>query len=216
MIDMVEKKSWLNEHLATIIVALFSLIATTLGAWFVYNQSTKDKMTDYKIEQMKLFNEEKLNTNNRNVTIIYSELYDLLNNLDVDRVYIIQPHPEVHHYYLSVRFEVDEKGVAPVKDIFQNIPISDVPKFSRQIATNNWSYISNIYEQVDDNRILSMMRTMGTTNIAIYQLVDASGEWNGSLVVGNIKGKNIEEDKTIKLMKNAANTIQYILPPITF
>lgn len=207
-------KSWLNAHVATIIVGLFTLISTVLGLWFVYNQSTRDKLTDYKIEQMRLYNEEKISTNNRHVAVIYSELYDLMHRLDVDRVFIIQPHPELKYIYLSVFLEVDKKGISMVKDMFQNILISEMPKFSKEMATTVWLYFDNIDEQVNEPRVQSLMRTMGSTNVALRQLTNTSGDWIGTLVAENTQGRPLNNNVAMEMMKNTANTIQFILPPI--
>jgi hypothetical protein len=163
---------------------------------------------------MEVLNEKKIDINNCNVAMIYGEIYEILGKLEVDRVYIIQPYPTVNHLYLSVYFEVDDKGVASVKDIFQNVPISESPKFSRDLATNSWLYYENVYDKVKDDRILSMMRIMGTTNVAIKRLKNAKGDWIGSLVVGNIRQKKFDEKFAMDLMNKAAMTIQYILPPI--
>ena len=209
-----EKKSWFNQHLATVILGFFTLISTTLGLFLTFNQHSKDALTDFKIEQMRLFNEEKINTNNRHVAIIYSEMYDLLHKLDIDRVFIIQAHPKTNHHYLSVFFEVDKNGISMIKDIFQNIPISEMPTMTKSLGTNNWLYYNDIYEQVNDARTLSLMRTMGTTHVSIRQLTDASGEWIGSLVAENTQGRIIDEKSAFEQMKNMANTIQFILPPI--
>ena len=208
------KKSWLNQHLATIIVGFFTLITGLYTIYTNSNQSTKEKLTDFKIEQMRLFNEEKINTNNRHVAVIYSELYDLMHKLDVDRVFIIQPHPEVKNTYLSVVLEVDKKGISMVKDMFQNIPISEMPKFSKVLSTTNWLYFTDINSEVGDARTQSLMRTMGSTNIAIRQLTNTAGEWIGSLVAENTQGRDLNSDSAVDAMKNTANTVQYILPPI--
>ena len=209
-----EKKSWINEHFTQIMTAAFAMITAITVGWFTATQYSRDRITDIKIEQMRLFNEEKINTNNRHVAVIYSELYDLMHKLDVDRVFIIQPHPEIKYIYLSVFLEVDKKGISMVKDMFQNIPISEMPKFSKVLATTNWLYFTDINSEVGDARTQSLMRTMGSTNIAIRQLTNTSGEWIGSLVAENTQGRDLNGDAAMNVMKNTANTIQYILPPI--
>ena len=209
-----ERKSWLTEHLATVIVALFTTIASIVGGWFMYNQSTKDKETIYRIEELKRAQEEKITINNRQIAIIYSEMYDLMHKLDVDRVFIIQPHPEFRHQYLSVYLEVDKNGISQVRDLFQNIPISDIPKLTKLLATNNWLFFTDIDTQVDSERALALMRSLGSTNICIRQLVNTQGEWIGNLVAENTKGKKIYETEALIKLKATANTIQFILPAI--
>ena len=209
-----DKTGWLNQHFASIMLGFFTLITSVTIAWFGANQYTKDRLTDIKIEQIKTFTGDKINTNNRHTAVIYGEMYDLMHKLDVDRVFIIQPHPELKHHYLSVFFEVDKKGVSMVKEMFQNIPISDMPKMAKMLSTVNWLYFTDISSEVGDARTQSLMRTMGSTNIGIRQLVDTTGEWNGSLVCENTQGRDFDVEIAKEVMKNTANTIQYILPPI--
>ena len=114
------------EHIALIITSFFGLVGTLVAGWFAYNQKNKDRMAELKFEQIKKTNDEKLAVNNRQIAVVYGEMWNLLHRLNVDRVFIIQPHPEMKYLYLSVLLEVDKNGVSLVKDIFQNIPMSDM------------------------------------------------------------------------------------------
>lgn len=202
------------EHIAIILTGLFSLVSSALAMWFKYNQKNHDKKTDLKFEQMKKANDEKLAINNRQIAVIYGEMWNLLHSLNVDRVFIIQPHPDMKYLYLSVLLEVDKHGISMVKDIFQNIPMSEMADFSRTLATTCWLNFNDIDEQVIDRRTQSLMRLAGSTHIVIKQLVNASGSWIGSMVVENTGDKPLG-DNAKESVKNTANTIQYILPPIS-
>lgn len=204
------------EHVAVIITGAFSVISAIVIAYFAYNQHTKNKMTDLKIEQVKKDSEENTAKNNRHTAIIYGELWKLLHQLDVDRCFILQPHPKNRHSYVSVVFEVDRAGVSLVKDILQNIPMSEIAQFSNELVGNCWLYYQNIDDDVLDPRIRSLMRLGGASNVAIKQLINSSNDWIGSLMVENTTNKKFKGDeKTIKeAIKVTANTIQYILPSI--
>lgn len=209
-----QKKSWLNTHSTQIIIALFVLVQGISVAWFNYNQKTKDSLTDIKIEQIRRDNDERIAAGHRNTARIYGELGRLQTTLDADRCFVIQPHPQYKYMYLSVLFEVDKNGVSAVKDIFQNIPMSDMVSFSNDMATNMWLYYDDITNQVSDNRVIALMLLAGSTNIAISQLNDASGHWIGSLVVENTGNKAIDFEVSHEQIKNSANLIQYILPAV--
>ena len=202
-----------TEHVAIILTGLFTLISTVLAGWFAYNQKTKDRMTDLKIDQIKKESENKSAINNRHIAIIYGEMWDLVNKLEADRCFIIQPHPELKYLYISVVLEVDRKGISMAKDLVCNIPMNDIGNFSKELASNSWLYFDNIDGQVFDLRIRSLMRMAGSTNIAIRQLANINNEWIGSIVVENTKQKPLSDDAR-EIMTNIANMIQFILPPI--
>jgi len=210
----VASSSFIMENITVIMTGMFTLISSIVLAWFGYNQKTKDKMTDLKIEKLKNETIEKAAMSNRHIAIILGELYALLHKLEADRCFIIQPHPEHKHIFLSVALEVDRKGIAPVKDIFQNIPISDMAGFVKDMATNVWMYFDNIEKQVSDLKTQSMMFLAGSNQVAIRQLLDVRGSWIGSLVVENITPKDFCKDACKDTISNSAHVIQYILPPI--
>ena len=202
------------EHLANIIGIIIGAIATGWAAWLQYNQNTKEKMTDFKIEKLKAENIERAALNNRHIATIHGAMWELLHKLDTDRCFIIQPHPELKHLYLSVVLEVDRKGISPVKDVFQNIPIGDMAGFVKEAVANHLIYYDNVEKQVEDKKAQSIMFIAGSVQIAIRQLVDVKGSWIGSLVIENINHKNYDKQCFIDTITAVANTIQFILPPI--
>jgi len=202
------------DFFSSILPAFFSLIAAVIVGWWHFNQRSKDKKADMKFELFKAELAEKSALNNRNIAVVHGEMYDLLHRLDVDRVFIIQPHPENKQLYMSVALEVDKKGISAVRDIFQNVPISDMAGFVKELASNVWIYYDDINKQVSDKKVQSMMFIAGSTQIAIKQLSNVQGAWVGSLVVENITKKEIDDKVWREAMKNSANTIQFILPAI--
>jgi len=208
-----ETKGFFMTHLTTIIVAIIAAIPTIVCGWFIYNQSYKDKMTDIKIEQIKVENDTKFAINNRNIAYIHGTMWELLHKLEADRCFIIQPHPEHKHLFLSVCFEVDRKGVAPVKDFFQHIPVNTMPKFIKDMAANVWLYYDDI-AKIDDPKAQSMMIMAGTKQLVLRQLVDVNSSWIGTLVIENIDIKGFDKEPAMETISTAATSIQYILPPI--
>ena len=123
--------------------AIISAIGTIVAAWFAYNQYTKNKLTDLKIEQYKQQEERKNKRRADNSSLVYGELWNVLHELDADRVYIVQPHPLGNESMLSVYFEVKRKGVEAMKPHIQSLPIADVAKFSSDLVRNLFLYITN-------------------------------------------------------------------------
>ena len=166
------------------IPAIISALATIITAWFAYNQYSKNKMTDIKIEKFRKEEEIRSKRRSDNSAIVYGELWTLLHELQADRVYIVQPHPLGNEDFLSIYFEVKRKGVEPMKPHIQNLAIADVAKFSSEMVSNLFMYVSNIEDH----------------------------DWVGSIFCEFTRSMDISETDARKVMHEAATNIQYILP----
>jgi len=203
------------ENIPEILVAIggiISAIATPLAAWFAYNQYTKNKTTDLKIEQYKKEQEAKSKRRADNSSIVYGELHSILHELNADRVYIVQPHPLGNESLLSIYYEVKRKGVEPMKPHIQNLPIADVAKFSADLVKNLFLYITNIDEQVSDKYAKSMLSSYGTEAAIVKRLNDNTHDWVGSIFCEFTRPMSISEDEAREIMHRSAMNIQYLLP----
>lgn len=190
-------------------------IASIVALWFTYNQYTKNKLTDYKIEKWK---EEERKSNIKNagsIATIYGELWELLYFLKADRVYLIQPHPLYKEMYISATLEVKKYGVASVRESMNDIKIESVAKFVSELANTEYQFIHDITDSDLDNKIKSLMTNNGCKSTAIRRLSDEKNNWIGSIVVGYIhdfEDVEVEQDLIEKMTRSSALTIQYILP----
>ena len=193
---------------------IINAIGVIVVAYFTYNQYTKNKVTDYKLEKWK--EEDKVKNKRRidNGMIVYGELWDLLYGLKADRVYIIQPYPLGHEETLSIYFEVKRKWAEPMKPHIQKMRICEVAKFASELAKNVFMYITNINEQITDRYAQSIFSSCGTSHVLVKRLSDNQHDWVGSIVCEFVGDMEIsEEDARNELHKKATN-IQYILPSI--
>lgn len=193
---------------------IINAIGVIIVAYFTYNQYTKNKVTDYKLEKWK--EEDKVKNKRRidNGMIVYGELWDLLYGLKADRVYIIQPYPLGHEETLSIYFEVKRKWAEPMKPHIQKMRICEVAKFASELAKNVFMYITNINEQITDRYAQSIFSSCGTNHVLVKRLSDNQHDWVGSIVCEFVGDMGIsEEDARSELHKKATN-IQYILPSI--
>ena len=193
---------------------IINAIGVIVVAYFTYNQYTKNKVTDYKLEKWK--EEDKVKNKRRidNGMIVYGELWDLLYGLKADRVYIIQPYPLGHEETLSIYFEVKRKWAEPMKPHIQKMRICEVAKFASELAKNVFMYITNINEQITDRYAQSIFSSCGTNHVLVKRLSDNQHDWVGSIVCELVVDMEIsEEDARSELHKKATN-IQYILPSI--
>lgn len=197
-----------------IIGAILGTISTIVCAWFAYNQSTKDKMTDLKIEKIK---EEDLRRNKRrsdNAMLVYCALWELLYAIKADRVYIVQPHPLGNEEMLTIYFEVKRRKVEPMKPHIQRMKISEVAKFAGDLVKNLFMYITDIDEQVTDRYAQSIFSSCGTTGAIVKRLSDNKHDWVGSIICEFTDEVGTDKETAQELMHKAATDIQYILPEI--
>lgn len=200
------------EYLSAIISAIGVIITGCLGLWVKYNQNTKDKLTDLKIEQFKKEQEAKSKRRADNSSIVYGELWNILHELDADRVYIVQPHPLDNESLLSIYYEVKRKGVEPMKPHIQNLHISDVAKFSSDMVKNLFMYITDIDDQVQDKYAKSILSSYGCEAAIVKRLNDNTHDWVGSIFCEFTRPISVSEDNAREIMHRGAMNIQYLLP----
>lgn len=196
------------------IPSIISAIGAIVAAFFTYNQYTKNKFTDLKVERWKKDEADRSLKKVGNMAIIYGELYELLHDLKADRVYVLQPHPLVNYLFVSISAEVKRKGVSPMKESVQNMPMSEVAHFVKILATEDWQFYKDIESDVIDKKAKALMSIHGTQTAAIRRLVNHDNEWIGSLFIESANEQMFICDDLERCTAEAANSIQFILPPI--
>ena len=199
------------EHIPSIITATGTII---LG-WFTYNQYTKNKLTDMKVDKMQAEQIERQKRSNKNISIIYGELWRLLHELEASRVIILQPHPLGNNVYITMTYEVLRTGISSVKDSMQKVNMSSYAKMCADLATRDFILFQDIEKDCSDKRFRAVTQTNGVESLMVKRLTDEVHDWTGSLFVdwsdreytGNI-------DQVKARINKSANAIQYILPEI--
>lgn len=194
---------------------IISSIAAFAALWFTYNQYTKNKLTDYKIENWKKEEQQKNIKKAGDIAIIYGELWELLHFLKADRVYIIQPHPLYKSLFISVTLEVKRSDVSSVRPSFTDVTIASVARFASQLAGKDYIWIDDIESEQIDKKMKAMMLRNGCKTLAIRKLSDEKDNWIGNLVVSYTRGFNevdVTKELVDKMSKSCAQMIQYMLP----
>lgn len=194
------------------IPAIISSIAVILSAWFSYNQYAKNKLTDLKIEKWKAEEEVKSAKRSDNIAKIYGVLWQLLHELQADRIYIVQPHPLVNNLFLSVSLEVKRNGVSAMKPNVQRLPMSDVAAFSAELSARDFLLYRNIDTEVKDKRARAIMTTNGCCSVVVKRLTDDEHDWIGSIFCGFTHEQQLQPASLRQQLQEAADHIQYILP----
>lgn len=194
------------------IAAVISAVGTIVASVLAYNQYTKNKMTDLKIENLKKAEAEKSTVRNENISKIYGSLWQILHNLDADRVFILQPHPLTKAMYISIGLEVRRNGVEGIKAEIVNWPMQDVPKFSADLAKRDFLYYRNVDANLKDRQACARFSASGCKSLAIQRLSDDRNGWIGSLVCAYTHQTEWTSISFRDEMEKAAESIQYILP----
>lgn len=197
--------------IVTLIGAVGGCISPMLLAWFKYNQNTKDKMTDYKIERLKAQEKQNGYKRSANTGKVLGELYKVMIATGADRVYIVQPHPLGHIAFLSIQFEVKANGVEGMKMSVQKLEMSEVAMFSKMMTENIFMYFDDIDNQVEDRVAKSLMSSNGTIAVAVKRL-NSSRDWVGSIFCEFLDKPVHTQDVIHKILHDAANNIQFNLP----
>lgn len=194
--------------------SLFGVFATVFSAWLAYNQYTKNKQTDYKLDKMRKEDEESNKRRSDNAMLVYGALWDLMHDIKADRVYIVQPHPLGNEEMLTIYFEVKHRGTEPMRPHIQKMKISEVAKFSSDLVKNDFLYISDIPTQVGDRYAQSIFSCCGTKSAIVKRLSDNRHDWVGSIFCEYTDEMGITEEEASEVLHRTATDIQYILPAI--
>lgn len=196
------------------ITNLIEGVGVILVAYWSYNQYTKNKLTDKKIEDLKRDEKKKSVERNDNISKIYFDLYRILIDLKADRVYIIQPHPLINNHYISVGFEVKQKGITEIKPKLQDILIQEIPNIVDKLARRDWLMYRSIETEMEDKRVKSFLKSSGTCGIYVRKMSTEREGWVGSIIVDFMENIEVPTDYSKSLILEVAESIQYILPEI--
>lgn len=194
------------------IPAIISALAVIVTGWFKYNQSSKDKMADLRIEQLRKALDEKKVRRADNSAIVYGELWAVLAELHADRVYIVQPHPLGNESMVSIFFESKRKGVESMKPKVQRLKMSEVASFCSSMAKQLYMYYDDIDAQVEDRYAKALLSACGTKIVAIKRMSDSTYDWVGSIFVEFTHSSTADPEKIRQALHEAATNIQYLLP----
>ncbi|MBT1285806.1 hypothetical protein [Phocaeicola dorei] len=192
---------------------VISACGTVVAAYLAYNQYTKNKITDLKVEYFKKEEERKSYKRSENTAKVFGELWRILYELKADRVYIVQPHPLGHVAFLSIQFEVKRKGVSGMLDSIQTLPMSEVANFSKVLAENLFLFYTDIDNEVKDKVAKSLLSVNGCKAVAIKRL-NSSADWVGNIFCEFTDRQYPDEETIHHVLHEAAINIQYILPEV--
>jgi hypothetical protein len=204
---LAESANFWGTQLSGIITA----IGTIILGYFTYNQYTKNKKTDAKLDMMKKNADEKMEIRNERTATIYGILWRVLRETGADRVYIAQPHPLTNAIYLSVGIEVKKNGLAN-NAIKETIQLSEIANFVSDLSHREFIFYPDVIENVRDKRAKSLFYCNGTRSAVIRRLHDDK-DWVGSLFLEYTEKRDDLIPAVLKgKLEEVAIEIQYDLP----
>ena len=172
-----------------------------------------EKKTDLRLKEL----EKKINENDvktkKDVGTIYNVISALLSAMQASRVYIIQPHPLDKNEFLSVVYEVTDMGIMPIKGQLVDYPAENMPVFVGEISQRDFLYYKST-NMLKGKRSRAFFSNVGTESLIIKHLSDDKSDWIGSIVVDYMHETNVAPDYSKALLQDAADKIQFILPPV--
>lgn len=178
----------------------------------LYQNLRNIRKVDSKIDEYKRELKAKMSKDSESAAIIFGELWRGLHELKTDRVYIIQPHPSHANRFLTITMEVKKKGVSPMKQNIQSLPMSDVANFVSILAKERFINFNDISVDVIDKQAKSIMGIAGTLSLSIHRLENTEGKWIGNIVCEHTQKLCWQCNKCEKTLGEMAKIIAPILP----
>ena len=172
-----------------------------------------EKKTDLRLKELEKKINEQDNNTKKDVGTIYNVISALLSAMQASRVYIIQPHPLDKNEFLSVVYEVTDMGIMPIKGQLVDYPAENMPVFVGEISQRDFLYYKST-NMLKGKRSRAFFSNVGTESLIIKHLSDDKSDWIGSIVVDYMHETNVAPDYSKALLQDAADKIQFILPPV--
>ena len=188
--------------------ALFACITALGTGWFAYNQLKHNRLADIKAKELERQLERKSTRRSENSARVYGEIHKVLNDLSCDRVYIIQPYPLGENHYLTILYEVTAKGVARISDYWQDIKMSELPKFTAAMAKNEYMLIRDI-DSLDGTRAKAMFPQMALS-LWLYK------SYMILRMIGLVLWSVILQSQSLMISMKKQSGKNFILQPCTF
>lgn len=172
-----------------------------------------EKKTDLRLKELEKKINEQDNKTKKDVGTIYNVISALLSAMQASRVYIIQPHPLDKNEFISVIYEVTDMGIMPIKGQLVDYPAENMPVFVGEISQRDFLYYKST-NMLKGKRSRAFFSNVGTESLIIKHLSDDKSDWIGSIVVDYMHETNVAPDYSKALLQDAADKIQFILPPV--
>lgn len=198
-------------EIITQIGALIALILTPMMG--IYTQR-KTKQIELKMQQAQQQEKRQAKVYSEQIGGLLGELWNLLYRHHFDRVYVVRPHPQNRHEFLSVQFEVRRNGISSTKDIFTNQPMDEIPHLCGRLIKEDYIVISNTMntQDVQDAVARSIFAQNGTKSAIINRMEDKDNKWTGSLFCTFMHKADVSSEEIQNNIKEVSSKIQLILP----
>ncbi|MEG2063537.1 MAG: hypothetical protein RRY23_00200 [Alistipes sp.] len=193
---------------------IITAIGAIIMAYWKYDQSHRDARVKLEAKQKEAELATQSKRRNEYVSQIFGQIWQLLHDMQADRVYIVQPHPLTNSEFLSISLEVKRTGIAEMKSHLQRLPMADVANFAAELSGRDFLYYKHIAENVRDKRARALLLNSGSHSAIIRRLTTSESGWVGNIFCEFTDASEVSPEYAKGLLEAAAEQIQYILPPI--
>jgi len=115
---------------------------------------------------------------------IYSYLWELLYNVDADRISIVQPHPEDDRKFISISYEVlnPTRDVSSQKFNFQYYKMSEWASMIKKWIENRFIVYKKL-EEISDYRLYPEASRRAIKSVVFVRLTNNADYWIGTLAI---------------------------------
>lgn len=151
--------------------------------------------------------------------LINEQLLYLLEEIDCDRIWIMQFHNGGHYYTSGVSikkfsffFETVNIGVSTVRDKFQNVPTSFFSRALKEIHDNEELCINDVKDESKTSfGLRDTMESTGCQSLFIVALKTPTGKLHGAMGIEFVKETREFSEEQKETIRDAANYVSGVL-----
>ncbi len=190
--------------IVTIIVALITAVIGPIALEYVKSLiKKKESEADPMYEEM------------QSDILINEQLQFLLDELECDRIWILQFHNGGHYYSSGVSikkfsffYEIVGAGIAPIRADFQNIPTSFFSRSLKEVHDHDELYVANMHdESLPSYGLRDTAEGTGCQTLFMSALKTPSGKLHGALGVEFVKEPKGFTEEQLDMIRDTAGFV---------
>lgn len=208
------------------IAAIVTAIGVIIVAYFQYRTKIKEKEMDQSFAKYKDETDAKLikvEANRKNIqdqyaaayNECYGYLYDLMMDINADRIAVIQPHPVNCHQWISISMEVVYPGrdVGRYKKAFQYREMSDYHRIINRWTKEDFIDVASLAELCYDKNVYASAYQRGVKSMIYKRMLNGKDQWTGTLRI-DFTHQTLTKEQLLSLATRIDETAIVLAPAL--